>query len=236
MPPTSPPVAITPAGGDGARSGLPWEHREQLGLVNAFIETVKLVLTDPNRAFTQMRTTGGIGEPLLFGVIGGSIGTMIWIVLSLIINSAGAFASLAFARNSALGGMLGFGLGGAWAIVRLIMAPIFIVIGLFIWAGIVHLCLMLVGGARKDFEATLRPLSFAYGSTALFLIVPCCGGLVALVWGLVADCIGLARSQEIDTGKSALAIFLPLILCCGAWIVLLLMIGGFTTLMQHSNQ
>lgn len=111
MPPTSPPVAITPAGGDGARSGLPWEHREQLGLVNAFIETVKLVLTDPNRAFTQMRTTGGIGEPLLFGVIGGSIGTMIWIVLSLIINSAGAFASLAFARNSALGGMLGFGLG-----------------------------------------------------------------------------------------------------------------------------
>ncbi len=156
MPPASPPVAITPAGGDGARSGLPWEHREQLGLMNAFIETVKLVLTDPNRAFTQMRTTGGLGEPLLFGVIGGSIGTIIWIVLSLALNSLGAFASLAMMRHSALNGMLGFSIGGAWAIIRLIMTPILIAIVLFIWAAIVHLCLMLLGGARKDFEATFR--------------------------------------------------------------------------------
>lgn len=234
MPPVAPPVAITP-GGDGARSGLPWEHREQLGLVNAFVETVKLVLTDPNRAFTQMRTTGGLGDPLLFGVIGGCIGTIIWIILSLLMNSVGAFASLA-TRESALGGVLGFGIGGAMAIVRLIVTPICIVIVLFIWAGIVHLCLMVIGGARKDFEATFRPLTFAYGATSLFLIVPCCGSLIALVWGLVADCIGLARSQEIDTGKAALAIFLPLILCCGTWIVLLLMIGGLTTLMHHSNQ
>ncbi len=237
VPPVPPPVAVTPAGGDSARSGLPWEHRQQLGLVNAFIETVRLVLTDPNRAFSQMRTTGGIGEPLLFGVIGGSIGTIIWIVLSLIINSLGLFASMAAsARDSALGGMFGFGVGGVFAIIRLIIAPICIVILLFVWSGIVHLCLMLVGGARKDFEATFRPLCFAYGSTVLFLILPCCGSFIALIWGLVADCIGLARSHEIDTVKAVLAIFLPMILCCGAWIVLAMMIGGFTTIMQHSHQ
>ncbi len=206
-------------------------------MVNAFVETVKLVLTDPNRAFSQMRTTGGLGDPLLFGVIGGSIGTIIAIIISLMFNSLGMFASMASsARDSGLGGMLGFGVGGAVAIGRLIITPIAIVILLFIWAGLVHLCLMLVGGARKDFEATFRPLSFAYGSTALFMMLPCCGSLIALVWGLVADCIGLARSQEIDTGKAVLAIFLPLIVCCGTWVVIIMLLGGFGAMMQHAHQ
>src|SRR5947209_7650538 len=43
VPPLAAAVVVAPGG--EPRSGLPWEHREQLGLVNAFVETVKLVLT-----------------------------------------------------------------------------------------------------------------------------------------------------------------------------------------------
>src|SRR6188472_1298281 len=63
-PGTGPTVApggevLAPAAGV-ARSGLPWEHREQLGLVKAFTDTLIMVLTKPVEAFQVMRTEGGL--------------------------------------------------------------------------------------------------------------------------------------------------------------------------------
>ena len=236
-PPSSPaPVVAAPAPPSGPRTGLPWENRNGQGVVAAFFETVRLVLTNPGQAFTQMRTSGGFADPLLFGLIGGSIGVIIYTLLALMMHSLGLFASMA-SRESALNGMMGFGLGGAMIVFRLILTPIFIVIGLFIGAAITHLCLMMIGGARREFETTFRALSFAYGATSLFLIAPCCGGFIFLVWCLVAQCIGLAKAHEIDTGRAVLAVFLPFILCCGAMTVLfMMMLGGLTTALQHANQ
>src|SRR5215470_8141323 len=50
-----------------ARTGLPWERRNEIGFIAAFVETVGIVLTRPTEAFTVMRTEGGVGDPLLFG-------------------------------------------------------------------------------------------------------------------------------------------------------------------------
>ena len=46
--------------------------------------------------------------------------------------------------------------GGAGADRELILAPVLVVVGLFLVSGIIHLCLMLLGGARRGFEATFR--------------------------------------------------------------------------------
>ena len=93
-----------------------------------------MVLTRPTEAFTAMRTEGGLGDPLLFGVIGGSIGAIVWIrLLSAAIHSLG-WAARIIAPESISDSMLGASLGGAMLVVRLIMAPIFIAIGMFIWA------------------------------------------------------------------------------------------------------
>lgn len=241
-PPQAPaPSAATPAPAGpaplsvAARSGLPWEHRDAIGLVNAFVQTVSVILTRPAEAFTVMRTEGGFGNPLLFGVIGGSIGVIIWTLVSAALNSFG-FAA-AFARQNSLDNLMGASLGGAMLIVRVIMTPIFIILCLFIWAGLVHLFLMIFGGAKKTFETTFRALSFAYGATALFAIVPCCGGLVALVWGLIADCIGISRSHETDIGRAVGAVLLPLVVCCGGIVLVCLLLGiGIGALTQHSGQ
>ena len=122
-------------------------------------------------------------------------------------------------------------------VARLIVAPIFIAIGLFIWAALVHLFLMMAGGANKTFETSFRALSFAYGATALFAVVPCCGGIIAVIWGLIADCIAIARSHETDIGRAVIAVLLPLVVCCGGVLVICLMLGvGIGALMQHSGQ
>ena len=234
----TPTTAIAPSAGSSAspRSGLPWERRHEIGFVSAFCQTVAMILTRPVEAFTAMRIEGGFGDPLLFGVIGGSIGAMVWFLLSLALHSFGMFATLSSQQNS-LDRMLGAGLSGAFLVVRLILTPLFIALGLFIWAGLVHICLMMAGGANKTFETTFRALSYAYGATSLFVIVPCCGGVIALIWGLVADCIGISRAHETDTGRAAMAVLIPLVVCCGGVLLcVMLVFGGIGALMQQSNQ
>src|SRR5436309_14648379 len=227
-PAAAPSVPATVPAGAGAtassglpRSGLPWEHKESLGFFNAFVQTASMVMTRPSEAFTTMRTEGGLGQPLLFGVIGGSIGAIVWTLLSAALQSFGLAAALSQHQNS-LNHMLGASLGGAMLIVRLVMTPICIAIGLFIWAGLVHLFLMMAGGANKTFETSFRALSFAYGATSLLAIIPCCGWMIAGVWGLIADCIGISRSHETDMGRAVIAVVLPVVICCGGIVVLCL--------------
>ena len=203
-----------------ARSGLPWEHRQERGFANAFIETLAMVLTKPDLAFRTMKTEGGLAEPLIYALIGGCVGGIVSLLLSLGLQSMGLFAG----QRDTFAALAGIGVG---SIALIVLVPVFIVIGLFIGAAIVHLCLMIVGGANKSFETTLRVLAFSQGSTGPLQIIPVCGGLIAGVWALVVNCIGLARAHETTTGRAVLAVFLPLVVCCGGGILLAVMFGAF---------
>src|SRR5437762_14239207 len=118
--------------------------------------------------------------------------------------------------------MTGMGIG---SVAFVILFPLAIIIGLFIGAAIIHLCLMIVGGANQPFETTFRVLAFTQGATGVLQVIPICGGVIAAVWGLVVNCIGLARAHETDTGRAVLAVFLPVIVCCGGGLVLAMMVG-----------
>src|SRR5438034_6199494 len=137
VPPVQPGTAPTSTAVAG-RTGLPWEHRQERGFFNAFIETLSMVLTRPAKAFSVMKREGGLGEPLIYALIGGCVGGIVSFLFSLGFRSIGLFAD----RNHAFAGMTGMGVGSAAFIILL---PVCIVIGLFIGAAVVHLCLMLVG-------------------------------------------------------------------------------------------
>ena len=94
-------------------------------------------------------------------------------------------------QRDAFTAMAGMGMG---MIALIVLVPVFIVIGLFIAAAIVHLCLMIVGGANKSFETTFRVLAFSHGSTGPLQVIPVCGGMIAGVWALVVNCIGLVSA------------------------------------------
>src|SRR5215510_9639315 len=201
------------------RSGLPWEHRQERGFFNAFVETLVMVLTKPSEAFMVMKREGGLGEPLIYALIGGCVGGIVSLFFSLGLQSMGFFAD----RHDTFGAMAGTGAGFAAFIV---LVPLFVVIGLFIGSAIVHFCLMIVGGANQPFETTFRVVAFSQGSAGPLQIIPICGGLISGVWGLVCNCIGLARAHETDTGRAVLAVFLPLIVCCGGVILIAFLFGG----------
>jgi len=209
--------AVTP-GVTVPRSGLPWDDRQQKGFFTAFIETLQMVLTRPAEAFTVMKREGGFGEPLIYAVVGGSVGAIVSFLFSLLFHSFGMFTD----QRNPLGAMAGMGIG---SIGFIILAPLAIVICLFIVAGIVHLFLMIVGGANQPFETTFRVLAFTQGSTGVLQLIPVCGGVIAAVWGIVVNCIGLARAHETDTGRAVLAVVVALVICCGGPIILMMVVG-----------
>jgi hypothetical protein len=226
----TPPTAIAPAAGSPStapRSGLPWDERHTKGFFSAFIETLQMVLTRPGEAFTAMRREGGLGEPLIYALIGGTLGTMVGLFYRFALQSV--FAG--FGRTDALNHLL----GGAALILVMIISPLLVVIGTFIVSAILHLCLMIVGGAKQSFETTFRVVCFSGGSVNPLQLIPICGGLIAFVWGLVLYCVGLARSHEIETGRAVIAVLLPLIACCGGGFLLLMMFGalGAWSASQH---
>jgi hypothetical protein len=215
------------------RSGLPWDQRQQKGWFNAFIETLQMVLTKPTIAFTVMKREGGLGEPLIYLLIGGTFGFVIYFIYRFVFQSLGLFAFGGFSsRNDPFTHLVGMGIAGFFFV---IFGPVLVVIGAFVNSAILHLCLMIVGGARQPFETTLRVVCFSGGSISPLLVIPVCGVFVVAIWDIVLRCIGLARAHETDTGRAVLAVFLPLIVCCGGALLLGLMFGaiGAWSASQH---
>ena len=226
--PAAPPLQTGTASISGPaapRSGLPWDERQTKGLFNAFIETLVMILTKPGEAFTAMKREGGLGEPLLYAIIGGTFGGVFAVTYNFALRSFASFGD----RHGALAHLFG-GLG--W-IFLLVLTPLFVVIGMFVASAILHVCLMIVGGAKQSFETTFRVVCFAEGSAGPLLVIPFCGGLITGIWKVVLYCLGLARAHETDAGRAVIAVFLPLIVCCGGGILLIAIILGVWGVPQH---
>ena len=177
---------VVPAGMDTNRNGPAWERRAELGIVKAGWETIQAVLTKPAETFETMKRDGGIGSVLLYPVIFGSIGGIAGIIYQVIVRLAMSSAipqqasqtggpSLA-AINAMSTGML---------VVFAIFMPAFIALGSFVGAGLLHLSLMICGGAKQPFETTFRTYCYVHGSAGMLQIVPVCGAMVSGIWALI---------------------------------------------------
>ena len=165
-----------------------------------------MVLGKPAAAFTVMKREGGLFEPLIYALIGWCVGFFIFVLFRLMLPSLANLGD----RNP-----LGAAFGGISFVLFIILLPIFFALCVFIGSAIIHLCLMILGGAKQTFETTFRVVCFAAGSTGPLMIVPFCGGFIGGIWGIVAECIGLSRAHEIDIGRAIMAVLLPLVVCCG---------------------
>jgi hypothetical protein len=219
QPPMVPPTGEQPPPGPPPSEirALPWEE-QGYPLLEGLFETAKLFITKPTEAFGRMRRAGDLGRPILYAIILGWIAILVSQLYGL------AFRGLSW---QAWPGMQRFehGFPIAMTAALVIFAPLFILIGLFIWSGIVHLMLMLIGGAQEGFDATFRVMSYAT-TAQLAQVVPLCGGFAASIWALVLEIIGLAEAHRISQGKAALAVLVPLALCCACVAVVFAISGA----------
>jgi len=199
-------------------SSLPWQDRERYpSFMGALWETLKLVLFEPSKAFSQIKAEGSLAGSMLYVVILGSVAGYIGLAWQLVWRSTvvalGAAAQGGPDMVVAVGGMTIF------ALLAAVLIPISVLIGSFVGSAILHVCLWIVGGANRSFEATYAVMAYCGGATSVFSLIPFCGGLIGAVWNIVIEIIGLREAHGTTTGRAALAVFLPLIVCCGLSIV-----------------
>jgi hypothetical protein len=223
--PSEPP----PAAGIG---GPPWE-RPGAGFAE-LVDTTKQVLTAPTAFFAAMRVTGGLGRPLVYGLILGTIG-LVATTLYRAVFWASMGPGLGMLRHrQELPWLVPFMQTGVGLVLQLVLGPPFLVVALFISAGIVHLLLLLFGGAQRGFEATFRVLCYCE-ATALISLLPICGSVIQTVYMVVLAIIGLAEAHGVSRGTTAAAILLPLIiLCCCCGFGSLLAIGGMASFLRRT--
>ena len=200
-PPPPPAAPVPPA-------PIPWEDPARASGFERFVETVKLLATRPSDAFAGMPTTGGIGSPLLYAIIVGWIGIAIAVIWNMLFQGMW-IPFMDLGDEAAVAAVF----TGAWALGMVLLAPILVIIGVFIGAAILHLMLMIVGGANSGFEATVRVVCYAQ-TAQLAGIIPFCGGLVSAVWAIILYVFGLAKAHRTTQGKALVAVLLPVVLCC----------------------
>jgi hypothetical protein len=213
----------------GGSASTPWERRRIIGFAAGLTETTQQVLTSPETFFRGLGATGGIADPLLYGLIVSYIGLVAASVYNAVFNATVGSAFRGFGDQPELARFLPYLQGGVGLAANLIMGPILIVVALFIWAGILHVLLLLLGGGGRGFEGTFRVLAYAAASN-LIQIIPVCGGFVGGIYSIVLAIIGLSAVHGDSKGKTA-AVLLPLVLCCCCCALgLLIMAGGIASL------
>ncbi len=166
-----------------------------------------------------MPVTGGFGSPLLYAVVAGWIGLAAAAFYQAVWVSIVGPSTLPFGLDrSELAFVLGWLESWAGLVSQVVFGGVSVVITVFVGAGILHLMLLLLGGARRGFEATFRVVCFAQATSLLLLIplflIPFCG-LAVVAWTLALYVIGLAQAHQIGHGQSLAAVLLPILaLCC----------------------
>ncbi len=231
------------------RNGPSWEQRETLGIFAAAIKTFRAVLLEPTETFAQMKREGEISSSLTYLLLVGGVGWYIFSVYQAVFLHFGLnipdFSEVLLQKimrdvlelknlplqattpdSSQHGGwILTFSLLRA-----LFIVPINLTLTAFIGSGILHVILILLGGAKQSFKTTFRVVCYSTGSAAVLLIIPALGSSVCFVWRTVVTTIGLAKAHEISIGKAAVAVLVPLFFCFGTLISLLLAFSQYERL------
>jgi len=186
----------------------PWEDYERLGFIEGLRLTLKQSLFSPQAFFSRIPRYGGLLVPLLYGMLIETVGTYGGYLWSF------AFGNPLFSQGK---------LSGFTAIVMGGLVPLLVFFSLVAGALILHVCILLVGAAKQDFEATFRIACYTSGPDILN-VIPVVGTWIAAFWRIYLTVVAVREVHETSTAKAVLAVLLPVIVCCG------ILLGGVALL------
>lgn len=204
--------------------GAPWDRGEG-SWINAYISTIKLSFTRPTYFFSSVARSEDMGRPFFFALINAVIVALVVAAYQIGFQTFLAGAQVASSVQSVVSALSGPVAALIGVLIMLFVVPILTCIGLFISSGIYHVCLMLLGGATRPFVHTFRVVCYSSGPQ-LLQVIPLAGGMVAGVWQLVLTIMGLKTVHNTTYGKVVIAVFLPMLLCCGFLVMFFAVIAG----------
>lgn len=188
---------------EGQRVPSAWENRIQVGLWSGITTTFKAVLFSPRGLFHKLALQGGMREPLAFGLLWGSLGTMFGVFWQFLMISE----HLLSMRDWPLGEFTGIIL----FLAANLLTPLYVLTSIFVSSALLHGCLLIFKGGENGFQATFRVVSYSQAACAL-AVVPFVGSAAGWIWQLCVQFIGLREIHGISYGKVFAAFLLPLAL------------------------
>lgn len=231
-----PPASAVPGPGDAptlspspgaapGRTDNPWEQREGRGVLAAFGETLQRSLFHPAEFFRGTAPDRGLGAALGYAVIVGTVGFAVGLLW-----------------QAALGRQFGWWEGGERFMpamhpnlraVGILFLPFGIAVGNAVWAAVLHVALLILGGARSGYGATLKAVCYS-ASGAAFNVFPVCGAAVGAVWQAVLVIVGMRELHRTTSARAFWAWFLPfLVALCLAALAGLAMVLGLAKVWHH---
>lgn len=205
------------AGPDPSRPPFPWPPTDSGSPLDALVRTWTGATFRPRTFFAAMPRESGYGSALLYylliGVTASAI-EMFWrMVLPLDAGGLTRFRSF---------GVPG---GDLTPLVTFLLSPAILLLLIIIAAGVTHVVLTVLGGARGPFQTTARVFAFSY-SPQLFSIVPVLGPIVALPWMVVVAIIGLREAHPTDLWRATLAVLIPVCIMLAFFVMALVLAMG----------
>ena len=175
---------------------MPWEDRGRLGWLLALYDTVRMCILAPKTFFQRMPISGGWLSPLSYVVIVGGV--------ALVLVSLWAFLLFILAHSPESEMTLSAYVGST------VLSGLEALTDLALYSGLMHLAVILLGGASPRMQTTARVVAYAC-SALLLAVIPYIGPPLALLWTVVLCVIGLRETQELSTAKAIFATLSPLL-------------------------
>jgi hypothetical protein len=188
----------------------PWDERATRGMFAAWWETLKQVTLKPGEFFSNLAPSHFMGAAIGFAILAGTPGQIAAVITSNLGNAL-LFDALGLDLNSAYGNdpiseMFRPG-GPANIVIGVVMAPIGVLMNAMIYGLLGHLGLMIVGGANKKMEASLKVACYAAAINFWMIIpLPYLIQMVVGIWWMVVLAIGLMKMHNTSGVKAAFAV------------------------------
>ena len=200
---------------------MPWRHRQEIGSVKAWFQTVFRALFKPGKL---MRDPGSVGDAFVFYVV-----TYLIYLAPTVIGIIG----LVGYQSMRSGIPFGPGIGMSLVWVLTLIAPM---AAALIWAVVAHVILVVTGPTKDGLGATLQ--AFLYSSAAnAIAAIPCfnfyfwwCG----TIWWAVSATLMVIERQGVKGWRASVAVIGPLAFLFVAFVGLI--IFGMVFAMRAATQ
>ncbi|MEJ2585975.1 MAG: YIP1 family protein [Deltaproteobacteria bacterium] len=181
----------------------PWENRTERGFFKGIFSTFIQVLFSPAQFFKTLNPKGGIGESLAFGLLIGAVGNMLGLFWPTVMMSGG----ISFMEEPLFGQLtIGFTF-----LFLMVLVPVGVLVAMFVYSAVLHLCLLMVRGDKNGFEATFRVIAYSQAAQGLSA-VPLLGGWIAGIWQFIIQVIGLREIHGVSYFRVIMAFILPVLI------------------------